>query len=87
MVRLEVNWAKIMFNTIVKGHSTFLPHVAFLTHVFQKFKIDLAFETNVVKLFESFHRSVLLRMKLLETPPPRPTFPSHSLQSQSQSSS
>ena len=28
---LEVNWAKILFDTMVKKHSTFLPYGAFLT--------------------------------------------------------
>jgi len=76
-----------MFDTMVKEHSTFLLYGAFLTHVFRKFKIDFASETTVVKLFEPFDRSVLLRMKLLEIPPPRPTFPSQGSQHQSQSSS
>ena len=33
-----------------------------------KFKVDLASETNVVKIFELFDRSVLLRMKLINLP-------------------
>ena len=77
MANLEVNWARVMFNTLVREPSTFLPYDAFLTHIFRKFKIDLASESNVVKVFAPFDRSVLLRMKLLETPPPQPTFPSH----------
>ena len=80
MAKLEVNWAHIMFAILVKEPSTFLPYGAFLTHIFHKFKIDLAFESNVVKVFGPFDRFVLLRMKLLETPPPQPTFPSHSSQ-------
>ena len=74
MVKLEVNWARILFDTLVKEPSTFLPFGAFLTHIFRKFKLDLAFESNMVKVFEPFDRSVLLQMKLLETPPPQPTF-------------
>ena len=69
MAKLEVNWARVIFDTLVKEPSTFLPYGAFLTHIFRKFKIDLALETNVVKVFELFDRSVLLRMKLLKTPP------------------
>ena len=61
---------------MVKEYSTFLSYGGFLTHMFHKFKIDLSSETNVIKLLELFDRSVLFRMKLLETPPPRPTFPS-----------
>ena len=76
-----------MFDTMVKEHSTFLLYGAFLTHVFRKFKIDFASETTVVKLFKPFDRSVLLRMTLLENPPPRPTFPSQGSQHLSQSSS
>ena len=76
MARQEVNQAKIMFYTIMKEHSIFFPYGAFFTHVFQKFKMDLASEANVVKLFGSFDQSVLFRMKLLENPSPRPTFPS-----------
>ena len=87
MAGVEDNWAKILFDTMVKEHSTFLPYDAFLTHVFCKFKIDLASETNVVKLFELFGRSVLLRMELFGTPPPQPTFSSQSSQRPFQSSS
>ena len=87
IVGLEVNWAKIIFDTMVKEHSSFLPYGAFLTHVFRKFKINLVSETNIIKLFESFDRSILLRQKLLETPPQQPTFPSQSFQHPSQSSS
>lgn len=76
-----------MFDTMVKEHSTFLPYGTFLAHVFHKFKIDLSSEINVVKLFETFDRSILLHMKLLETPPPQPTFSSQNSQRPSQSSS
>ena len=41
-----------MFDTLVKVPSTVLPYGDFLTHIFRKFKIDLASETNVVKVFE-----------------------------------
>ena len=54
MARLEVNWAKITSDIIVKVHFTFLPYGAFLANMFQKFKIDLASKSNVVKLFEPF---------------------------------
>ena len=66
-----------MFDTLVKKPSKFLPYGAFLTHIFRKFKIGLAIETNVVKVFEPFDRSILLRMKLLEIPTPQPIFPFH----------
>ena len=87
MAELEVNWAKILFDTIMKEHSSFLPYGTFLTHVFHKFKIDLASEINIVKLFEPFDRSILLRIKLFETLPPQSTFLSQSSQCPSQSSS
>jgi len=44
MAGLEVNWAKIIFDNIIKEHTSFLPFGAFLSHLFQKFKIDLASE-------------------------------------------
>lgn len=69
IVKLEVNWAHVMFDTLVKEPSTFLSYGAFLTHIFRKFKIDLASKTNVVKVFESFDKLVLFCVKLLETPP------------------
>ena len=72
MVGLEVNWAKIIFDNLVKEHTSFLPYGAFLSHVFQKFKIDFASETSVVKVFEPFDRAVLHRMKLLDFPQPPP---------------
>ena len=62
MANLEVNWVRVMFDTLVREPSFFLPYGAFLTHIFRKFKINLASETNVVKVFEPFDRSVLLRM-------------------------
>jgi len=40
--------------------------------VFQKFKIDLASETSVVKVFEPFDRVVLHCMKLRDFPQPPP---------------
>jgi len=75
-----------MFDTLVKKPSTFLPYDAFLTHIFRKFKLGLASETNVAKVFASFDRSVHFRMKLLKIPPPQPTFPSHSSHKASKSS-
>ena len=77
MAGLEVNWAKIIFYTLIKDHTSFLPYGAFLSHVFQKFHIDLASETSVVKVFEPFDRVVLHRMKLLDFshPPPQPQHP------------
>ena len=82
MAGLEVNWAKIMFDNIVKEHTSILPYGAFLSHVFRKFKLDLAFETSVVKVLEPFDRAVLHRMKVLDLPQ-RPPLP----QPQQQSSS
>ena len=74
MAGLEVNWAKIIFDNLVKKHTFFLPYGAFLSHVFQKLKIDFAFETSVVKVFESFDHAILHRMKLhdFSQPPPQP---------------
>jgi len=34
MAGLEVNWEKIMFDDIIKEHTSFLPYGAFLSHVF-----------------------------------------------------
>ena len=76
MARLEINWAKIIFDTLVREPTTSLPYGASLSHIFKKFKIDLASETNAVKSHELFAKSILLRMKLLETLPPQPTHPS-----------
>ena len=39
MAKLEVNWTQIMFDTLVKEPSTFLPYGAFLTHIFQKYNL------------------------------------------------
>jgi len=77
MAGLEVNWVKIIFDTLVKDHTSFLPYGAFLSHVFWKFHIDLASETSVVKVFEPFDRAVLHRMKLHDFPhpPPHPQHP------------
>ena len=74
---LEVNWAKIIFGTLVKDHTSFLSYGAFLSHVFRKFHIDLASKTSVVKVFEPFDRVVLHRMKLhdFSHPPPQPQHP------------
>ena len=69
MAKLEVNWAQIIFDTLVKEHSSSLPYRPYLTFIFKKFKLDLASETNVVKVFKPFDRSILLRMKLIDTPP------------------
>ena len=73
----RVNWAKIIFENIVKKHTSFLPYLAFLSHVFRKFKIDLSSETSVVKVFEPFDRIVLHHMKLHDfpQPPPQPQHP------------
>ena len=57
----------------MKEHTLFLPYGAFLTHVFRKFKLDLASKISVVKVFDD--RSVLHRMKLLDIPPPQHTPP------------
>ena len=73
MAKLEVNWTQTIFDTLVKEHSSSLPYGAYLTFIFKKFKIDLASETNVVKVFELFDRSVLLLMKLIDIPPPQPS--------------
>jgi len=72
MAGLEVNWEKIIFDTLVKDHTCFLPYGAFLSHVFQKFHIDLSSKTSVVKVFEPFDRVVLHRMKLHDFPYPPP---------------
>ena len=72
MGRLDVNWAQIIFDNFVKEHTAFFPYRAYLTHIFKKFKIDLASESNVIKFFEIFDHSVLLRMKLLNDPPTQP---------------
>jgi len=74
-----------MFDTLVKKPPIFLPYGVFLAHIFRKFKLDLPFESNVIKVFEPFDKSVLLCMKLFETPLPRPTFPSQSSHRASQS--
>ena len=55
--------------------------------MFRKFKIDLAFETSVVKVFEPFDHAVLHRMKFHDfpQPPPQPQhLLSHPLQSSTQ---
>ena len=72
MAGLEVNWAKIIFGTLVKDRTSFLPYGAFLSHVFRKFHIDLASETSVVKVFKPFDRAVLHRMKLHDFSQPTP---------------
>ena len=64
----DVNWAKIIFDTMVKPHSSFLPYGAFLTPIFRKFHIDLTSETTVVKIFELFDRAAINRMKLPDFP-------------------
>jgi len=46
--------ARVMFDTLVKNPSTFLPCGAFLTRIFRKCKVNLASESNVVKIFEPF---------------------------------
>ena len=66
----DVNWAKIIFDTMVKFHSSHLPFGAFLTPIFRKYNVDLASEETVVKSFEFFDRAAINRMKL-------PEFPSH----------
>jgi len=35
MTGLEVNWAKFIFDNIVKEHTSFLPYGAFLSHCFK----------------------------------------------------
>ena len=82
---LEVNWVKIMFDNIVKEHTSFLTYGAFLSHVFRKFKLDLSSKTSVVKVFEPFDRAILHRMKLLDLPLPQPQ-PQQQRSSPSQSS-
>ena len=68
MARLDVNWAQIIFDNLMKEHTTFLPYGAYLTHIFKIFKVDLVSKTNVIKTFELFDHFVLLRMKLFDTP-------------------
>ena len=77
MAGLEVNWAKIIFDTLVKDHTSFLSYGAFLSHVFRKFHIDLTSEMSVVKIFEHFDHVVLHHMKLyvFSHPPPQPQHP------------
>ena len=72
MAGLEVSWANIIFDNIIKEYTSFLPYGAFMSHVFRNFKLDLASETSVVKVFEPFDRAVLHRMKLLDFPQPPP---------------
>jgi len=38
MASLDVNWAKIVFDTMVKSHTSFLRYEAFLTHVCRRQK-------------------------------------------------
>ena len=85
MAKFKVNCNRIMFDTLVKKPPIFLPYGVFLAHIFRKFKLDLPFESNVIKVFEPFDKSVLLCMKLFETPLPQPTFPSQSSHRASQS--
>ena len=63
---------KLFFDNFVKEHTTFLPYWAYLTYIFNKFKVDLASESNIIKSFEIFDHSVLLRMKLLKDPATQP---------------
>ena len=72
MAPLDVNLAQIIFDNLVKEHTTFFPYGAYLTHIFKKFKVDLSLESNVIKTFEIFDRFVLLKIKLLD-PPPQPS--------------
>ena len=76
MAGLDVNWAKIIFDTMVKFHSSFLPFGAFLTPIFRKYHVDLASENTVVKIFEFFDRAAINRMKLPEFPSHEPQQPS-----------
>ena len=71
----DVNWAKIIFDTMVKFHSSFLPFGAFLTPIFRKYNIDLASENTVVKIFELFDRAAINRMKLPDFPSAEPQQP------------
>ena len=89
MAGLDVNWAKIIFDTLVKDHTSFLPCGAFLSHVFRKFHIDFASETSVIKVFEPFDRTILHRMKLHDFPypPPQPSSPPPQSSTQALSSS
>ena len=70
MDKLQVNWAQVVYGNLIKNHTNFLSHGAFLTKVFYKFKVELSNKTNVVKHFELFDHIVLFRMKLLSEPPP-----------------
>ena len=55
--------------------------------MFQKFHIDLASETSVIKVLEPFDRVVLHRMKLHDFPHPPPQPPSPPPQSSTQAPS
>jgi len=68
----DVNWAKIMFDTMVKNHSSFLPYGAFLTPIFRKHHVDLDSENTVVTIFELFDRAAIHRMKLPDFPSDEP---------------
>ena len=41
MAKIEFNWAKIFFDTLAREHISLL-YGAYLTHIFKKFKLDLA---------------------------------------------
>ena len=64
MAELEVNWTKIMLKTIIKHHTSFLSYRACLIHIFKKYKFDLQHESNMIRNFELFDHSMLLRMKI-----------------------
>ena len=64
IVKLDVNWAQVMFNIFITYHPSFLPYGDFLTYIFKKFKVDLQNESNVITSYEIFDHYVILQMKI-----------------------
>lgn len=64
MANIKVNWAEVYYHTLSVLPRGFLPFGAFLTHIFEKFNVDVESENSVVRSVEFFDTNALTRMKL-----------------------
>jgi hypothetical protein len=61
---LQVNWARVIYDNLIKSTSSSLDHGCILTHIFKAFGVQIDTESDVLSDVIPFDRAVLKRMNI-----------------------
>src|SRR5438270_7861866 len=61
------NWAKFLFDQIIKDHTSCIPYGALITKIFEFYKVVLTNELDETYCKECIDKATLKRMKLIES--------------------